>query len=597
MKVLKGSPIPYSIPEDIEDDMTIIAQDYSWLHAGQYTQESNPLIQRYLEDGKERLAYVGPDGRFHFHGGRSREIMQDMSFINQGLCLLHDQANSQAIRGTSLADLRIANGFRRRNHFRHHGQTRHIIQYTKTTNNRQMDLFLPILMAPEIQRLDEMYLILLRPMEEVLAHAIWGSKSRTLYREFMFVQMGQRVTETMLYKQFPVMYKRYFGVDFLLTEYRLWAIAVMREYIPPEYHLQNDGDTVGDRMGQHSTNIARGIYSGVEGDLPYLTTDAMWHYDQFCHCWQDICGFGRNPPPAPLKILRRSIHMKNSAVVTSAVSSNEASATVNPGSDGAIANILQTLANKLTAMEEQMKMQEAKMGVLLHTLRQEMKEDTQQTLAQGLATLYQSHLGVSKSLTKTTSKLDHSVASPLVVNRNAEPVDKEDSSDSSMAIDYPSDIEDLYTKEVEDAVSAVEERAERGTQEDSIEEKALGTIRKALNNPDASWRSHEQRDTILEALAMSHNVVSVMKTGGGKSMTWIVPVLMQATITVVVVPFNHLLEQHLVNAKRMGCRAMRWTTKSGLIGDNNLIFVALETAAATGFKRWGSMVEFILAVD
>src|SRR5262245_4076609 len=99
--------------------------------------------------------------------------MQDMSFVNQGLSLLHDQANSQAIQGTSLADPRIGNGSRRRNHFRHHGQTRHIIQYTKMTNNRQMDLFLPILMAPEIQRLDEMYLILLRPMEEVLAHAIW----------------------------------------------------------------------------------------------------------------------------------------------------------------------------------------------------------------------------------------------------------------------------------------------------------------------------------------------------------------------------------------------------------------------------------------
>ena len=95
-----------------------------------------------------------------------------------------------------------------------------------------MDLFLLILMAPEIQQLDEMYLILLRPMEEVLAYAIWGSKSRMLYREFMFVQMGQRVMETMLYKQFPVMYKRYFGVDFLLTEY-LYPVLLIAEASPP----------------------------------------------------------------------------------------------------------------------------------------------------------------------------------------------------------------------------------------------------------------------------------------------------------------------------------------------------------------------------
>src|SRR5262245_42250085 len=97
MKILKGSSIPYSIPEDIENDMTITSQDYSWLHAGQYTEEPNPLIQRYLEDREERLVYIGPDGHLHFHRGRAREIMQDMSFVNQGLCLLHDQANSQAI--------------------------------------------------------------------------------------------------------------------------------------------------------------------------------------------------------------------------------------------------------------------------------------------------------------------------------------------------------------------------------------------------------------------------------------------------------------------------------------------------------------------
>ena len=88
-----------------------------------------------------------------------------------------------------------------------------------------------------------------------------------------------------------------------------------------------------------------------------------------------------------------------------------------------------------------------------------------------------------------------------------------------------------------------------------------------------------------------------MRTDGGKSMTWIIPALMQTTITVVIIPFNHLLEQHLANAKRMGCRAMQWTTRSGLIEDNNLNFVALEMAAAAGFKRWGSMVGCILAVD
>jgi hypothetical protein len=161
MKVLKNKVVPYTVPNNIQDDMTVSIRDYSWLHMGMYTETPNPVLRQYLEDPMEKLAYIGPDKAFHFNGPRAREVMGDMGFINKGLCILHDQVNSQAWQGTTLADLRIGNGSRKRNHFRHHGQTRHIIQGMKMTNTRQMDIFLSILMAPDMQRLDDMYLILL----------------------------------------------------------------------------------------------------------------------------------------------------------------------------------------------------------------------------------------------------------------------------------------------------------------------------------------------------------------------------------------------------------------------------------------------------
>ena len=159
-----------------------------------------------------------------------------------------------------------------------------------------MDSFLPVLMSPAIQRLDDMYLILLRPMEELIVHSLWGSDAQMLYHEFMFIQMGNRVTETMLYNQYPRMCKKYFGVELNISDYRLWAIAVMREYIPPELQPHGNSNTVGDTLCQHSTTIARGMYSPLEGDLPYITTDAMWYYDQFCQRWQNVSGFGEGPP-------------------------------------------------------------------------------------------------------------------------------------------------------------------------------------------------------------------------------------------------------------------------------------------------------------
>ena len=44
MKVLKGSIIPFHVPDDLEDDMTVLTRDYSWLHGRRFTEEPNPLL-------------------------------------------------------------------------------------------------------------------------------------------------------------------------------------------------------------------------------------------------------------------------------------------------------------------------------------------------------------------------------------------------------------------------------------------------------------------------------------------------------------------------------------------------------------------------
>ena len=65
------------------------------------------------------------------------------------------------------------------------------------------------------------------------------------YEGFMYVQMCQRVDEKMVYKQFPKLCKGYFNVELNLSDYRDWAIRVMREYVAPEYCLGSKGDMVG----------------------------------------------------------------------------------------------------------------------------------------------------------------------------------------------------------------------------------------------------------------------------------------------------------------------------------------------------------------
>jgi hypothetical protein len=621
MKVMKGTIIPFTILDDIEDTLTNTHRDYSWLHNGKFTEHPNPLLKKYLEDPDEKLAYIGPDGHFHFDGGQSREIMEDMSFINQGLCMLSDTVNSQALRGTTLADLRISNGSRRRNHVRHHGQNRHILQYTKTSNSLQMDSYLPILVAPELQRLEDMYLVILRPMEETIAYALWGQSSRMLYREFMFVQMGVRLSETVLYRQFPVVFEKYMGVNLTLSEYRLWAIAAMREYIPLEYRPKDGQDTYGDNLCQHRTDLARRIYSHLEGDLPYLTTDFIWHCDQFCRCWHDLIGFGQNPPPLPLKLLSRSIQLL--CAEASPTSLMEAFSS-SPADANDSRHISSAVSDKMSAMENQIRILNATMESHLQTIKQDILKEMKSTLTQGLATLLESSHVVSGTPTipsdqSLSFRSTQATSRPLPEIQSKASLPKTDNlAQQTILSDDEYALGDLYIQDMEDALAAEERRYEK--QDDIIpssrkrvrdemegdakkdleietltkrtrydlEKRALETWRRATRRPDAEWKSKEQKETVLGALMMNNNMVSIMKTGGGKSMTWIIPSLMESSITVVLAPYKALLSQHLSNSKKMGCKAMQWTAKTGSIGDCNLIFVALETAASTSFKRLAS---------
>jgi hypothetical protein len=300
----KGSLIPFRVPDDLKDDMTDERMNVSWLNNGPFMEEKDPLLKRYLEipDG-DSIGYEGPDNAFHFYDVNARKFMEKSARLNKLFCFVHNQAHSQAIRISSLVKFRIRNGRRRRNHNRHRGRTYLIIQQTKMSNARQRDEYIPVLMAPSIQVLDETYFVTIRPLEEIIAYALWGPEVMALYQQYMFVQNGERVTCESMYTDFPDMCEHYFGIRLTVKDYRDWAIGAMREYIPPKYHLRQQGDVVGDTMSQHSTQISRRYYAGILGGLPALTTDAKWHFDRFCMLWQNLSGFGCRPPPPPLKLI------------------------------------------------------------------------------------------------------------------------------------------------------------------------------------------------------------------------------------------------------------------------------------------------------
>jgi len=97
-----------------------------------------------------------------------------------------------------------------------------------------MDTFLPILVADELQTLQEKYLLVIRPVEELLALILWGQEARVLYHEYMYVEMGRRVDSDMFSRHLRSYLGEYVGADLGVEELRQITVTIMREYIPAQ---------------------------------------------------------------------------------------------------------------------------------------------------------------------------------------------------------------------------------------------------------------------------------------------------------------------------------------------------------------------------
>lgn len=235
-----------------------------------------------------------------------------------------------------------------------------------------MDTFLPILVLEELQALQEKYLILICPVEELLA---LGEEARVLYQEYMYVEMGCRVDSDMFSRHLQTYLNKYIGADIGVEELRQLSVSIMREYIPAQSHYMVVDHNVGDLIQDHGTNISRGFYGGLEGGLPYLTTDAMFKYDDFCTKWHCITGFGKHPVLPPLHLLRTSEQPSYT------IPPNGPSTSTNnmEGSDEMV-EMMKLLLAKVTNLELQLALQNATISTTLQEFESKCKKTSAMAL-------------------------------------------------------------------------------------------------------------------------------------------------------------------------------------------------------------------------
>jgi superfamily II DNA helicase RecQ len=104
-------------------------------------------------------------------------------------------------------------------------------------------------------------------------------------------------------------------------------------------------------------------------------------------------------------------------------------------------------------------------------------------------------------------------------------------------------------------------------------DQALNLLRQLLpNQPDATFLTPQQREMVMRSLQRERSFVGILPTGGGKSLTFLIPALAEEDyLTLVAIPNKALLNYMLHKTQDLGIPTCQWTAKHQHIGDSRIV--------------------------
>lgn len=132
-----------------------------------------------------------------------------------------------------------------------------------------------------------------------------------------------------------------------------------------------------------------------------------------------------------------------------------------------------------------------------------------------------------------------------------------------------------------------DESRERAQAKEAHRERIRTAIREIMNDPQAREKDEDQMEALEVVTQQGHlsDMICIMKTGGGKSLLWQVPVKMDPKLKIMVVcPFTALLQQQLQKAQDAKLRAVSFAQYKSPPADVQILFVQVEHTMTEPFK-------------
>ncbi|KAH9920755.1 uncharacterized protein B0H18DRAFT_843886, partial [Fomitopsis serialis] len=585
-----GHVIPLSVPADLTEDLTDDRVGYSWLTLGQFTPTDLPLLKILLEHPKYSLAHVDNNGEFQWNHPGLQALRRDLSELVSELAVLCFMTPAPPPRGTEFVDTRLSNAQIPRNMYKNYG-TWFIHQRTKTSALTESLSWVPTLCPEPVAALVDWYLVLVRPVENIISHVLDDDAARANHREYMWMSNGEQLDSGQFSHILERVTHDYMGCDLSLHYWRHIAVSIMREFIPPSGIVDNFGD----KSMNHNTDMARRVYAREVGHLPYLTTDAMLQSRQFGAAWHNVMGLGESPCPVALRLFG---YQANTGSGQTAQSNQSLPA--QPTFD--LAQLSGLVAGAVTRGIESLKV--------------ELEDLVRTSVMDGLAAMrstsghsahpipnlltppfsyppqpnqqHQQPLGHSSdsSIPSPGDQAHEEQASQLM---DVDELGSGPTMNATPSLPSTADLESTLSGQTPSPTPRYHDFPARHPEPShgvvsakpsvAVIPKAevLKCLQITLRNPEATFTSDSQYRLISSSLSLDQNVVAILPTGGGKSMCYEVPAVTDDKgLSIVFVPFVAIINDQLRRAAANGIKAARFNSSSPPPDDLQLLFASWE---------------------
>jgi hypothetical protein len=349
------------------------------------------------------------------------------------------------------------------------------------------------------------------------------------------VENGKRTTA----EQFTAGQRRitqnWFHCELGPRDYRQIIVELARAYLGSEYELdleddEEEEDALAAQAG-HRPTIRRKHYANEVGMLPSLTTDLFRRYGHVSEWWWRLAQFYPGAPPLLPINKRRKIHALNGLVA-----SDQGNRTDGFDPTKLLEHVTAVMTDSLTHMENRL------------------QESIQASVAAGIA--------------------------EFMHRKQATPAARQSMPEVMLIADRQSDIEmpGLYESPTDDLTPVDQLFAG-----DDVPLQLLKQL--FQNRPGTCFKSTAQQQMAAMALERKHSFVTVLPTGGGKSIAYLLPALVEEDLlTLVLIPNKALLSDSLRKTKDFGISACQWMSTNQSVGEACVVFLAMESITSRAFR-------------